>query len=378
MPMLDTPPHHQATRFEELDSLRAIAALGVIAWHYTHGFHASPAASLLAPFYGRGLLMVDFFFVLSGFVLAKAFWVDRRSHQLGANVLARVSRMYPLHLAMLCAVAAMQWLLVSGLNSPPFVYTLNDGYHFVLHLLLLNESGLQHGFSFNAPSWSISTEFLVNLVFLALITLPRRAAAWSMAVVGAAAIGTMVSRGLINGTMAFGWVDNDLVRTAAGFFVGVLLERIHARLKAPGRAERLAWDAVAVGTAAVVMVYMASGSATNAADLGSCFVGFPLIITGVLRGQFVRSALQVRPLTYLGQISYSIYLVHFPVQLALHVASVGLSIPVSYGSVTVLGAYLLAVVVVASITYKTIEMPGKALLLGLRERRKISASNAAR
>jgi peptidoglycan/LPS O-acetylase OafA/YrhL len=199
-----------------------------------------------------------------------------------------------------------------------------------------------------------------------------------MAVVGAAAIGTMVSRGLINGTMAFGWVDNDLVRTAAGFFVGVLLERIHARLKAPGRAERLAWDAVAVGTAAAVMVYMASGSATNAADMGSCFVGFPLIITGVLRGQFVRSALQVRPLTYLGQISYSIYLVHFPLQLALHVASVGLSIPVSYGSVIVLGAYLLAVVVVASITYKAIEMPGKALLLGLRERRKLSASNAAR
>ena len=53
-----------AERFLELDSLRAIAAVGVIFWHYRYNFNAAPFDHVLAPFYSRGLLMVDFFFVL--------------------------------------------------------------------------------------------------------------------------------------------------------------------------------------------------------------------------------------------------------------------------------------------------------------------------
>ena len=131
---------------------------------------------LMAPFYRHGELLVDFFFVLSGFVLARAYWNDQRSATFANNVRERIARMYPLHFATLCAVAVMQWILVNRLASPPFVYLFNDTYDFALNLLLLNRTGLERGFSFNGPSWSISTEFVVNILFLAAIALPRNIA----------------------------------------------------------------------------------------------------------------------------------------------------------------------------------------------------------
>ncbi|MCO1384488.1 acyltransferase family protein [Burkholderia multivorans] len=68
-------------RLHELDSLRGLAALGVVAWHYTNHMKASPLSFIFAPFYKHGLLMVDFFFVLSGYVLARAYWNETRSEQ---------------------------------------------------------------------------------------------------------------------------------------------------------------------------------------------------------------------------------------------------------------------------------------------------------
>ena len=167
------PRSREPTRLHELDSLRALAAIGVVGWHYASHFGAAPLPSLMAPFYRHGDLLVDFFFVLSGFVLARAYWNDQRSATFTNNVRDRIARMYPLHFATLCAVGVMQWILVNRLSSPPFVYLFNDTYDFVLNLLLLNRTGLERGFSFNGPSWSISTEFVVNVLFLAAIALPR-------------------------------------------------------------------------------------------------------------------------------------------------------------------------------------------------------------
>ncbi|QWF19054.1 acyltransferase family protein [Lysobacter capsici] len=354
-------PGPSAGRFEELDSLRAIAALGVICWHYVNAFKSAPFGHVLAPFYGRGLLMVDFFFVLSGFVLAKAFWTDGRSVKFGENLVARVARIYPLHLAMLIFVALLQWALVHRLNAPPFVYVNNDAYNFTLNLLLLNGSGLQNGYSFNAPSWSISTEMIVNVVFLALIVMPRKAASVAMTLVAAAAIATVAVRGVLNGTMAFGWIDNELVRTAAGFFVGVGTYALFRRIRP---LPSIAADLVVVVVSAAAYVYMATPGITGkAGDFLLCLVGFPVLIIAVVHSRMVKAVLSTRPLVYLGALSYSIYLVHFPLQLSIHLADVsGLADP-NYASRWFFVLFIGLVIAVAHVTYRAIEMPGKAAIL---------------
>lgn len=361
-----------AGRFDELDSLRAIAALGVIGWHYVHAFGAAPFGHVLAPFYGRGLLMVDFFFVLSGFVLARAFWNDQRSPQFAENLKARVARIYPLHLVMLFAVVGMQAALSFGLGQEPFVYKHNTPYNFGLNILLLNGSGLQNGFSFNAPSWSISTEFLVNLAFLAMIVAPRRVAAGAMAVAGSLAAAAMVSRGLINATPAFGWIDNDLVRTAAGFFVGVAAHGIYRRVPPP---PSILADLASIAIAAASFVYLAGYVGWgNTGDVLTCLVGFPILIVSVVHSRLVRAALSAKWIVYLGTISYSIYLVHFPLQLAVHILDVSGTYAPNYSSRWFFLGFISAVVLTASATYRLVELPGKVLALRLLRRRHLDAA----
>ena len=85
-------PGGETVRLHQLDSLRALAAIGVVVWHYSGHFDATPLPSLLAPFYRRGDLLVDFFFVLSGFVLARAYWNERRGANFAGNVRERLAR----------------------------------------------------------------------------------------------------------------------------------------------------------------------------------------------------------------------------------------------------------------------------------------------
>lgn len=346
-------------RYRELDAMRAIAALGVICWHYVNTYHATPLGHVLAPFYGRGLLMVDFFFVLSGFVLGRAFWTETRAPLFANNIRSRIARLYPLHLCTLMVVAAMQWYLTAHLRRPPFIYANNDCYHLALNLVLLNSSGLEHGFSYNAPSWSISTEFLINILFLGFIATSRKTALWMVWLACAASVATMIVRGVINGTPAFGWISNDLVRTAAGFFVGVLTFRLHRLI---GKRAPVAWDVASVALIAICLVYLAARKWANLGDLLVCYIVYPATILSLIRSHFVRAMLCVRPMVYLGEISYSIYLVHFPLLLGIHLWSSVTGIDAPANSSIYLVGFLLAVVVVAGLTYRWIEMPSRRFI----------------
>jgi peptidoglycan/LPS O-acetylase OafA/YrhL len=347
-------------RFHELDSLRAIAALGVICWHYVGAFGASPFSSVLAPFYGRGLLMVEFFFVLSGFVLTLAFWQVDRQAKFNSNVMARIGRLYPLHIATLLAVACMQWWVVSGLHSKPFVYTFNDVYHFVLNLFLIHATGLEQGGSFNAPSWSISTEFWVNVIFLGLIAFPRRFGRALALLATAIGVTYLFANGLFSA-----WRLAALANTLACFFVGVTLYQIHARL--PAQSSALwgwLWTTLGVLSIAWSAIYLSRGSLySNAGDAVLCCIVFPCLIISSVRSPLLQRGLRIRPLVYLGEISYSIYLVHFPVQLALHCWSVWSGTPLPVDNRWFFVGFFGLVIAVASATYYLIENPGRRWLL---------------
>lgn len=348
-------------RLHELDSLRALAAIGVIGWHYTNHFQASPLAYLMAPFYRHGLLFVDFFFVLSGFVLARTYWTDDRSPEFALNARDRVARMYPLHLAMLLSVALMQWLLVHRLSGEPFVYTFNDKRDFVLHLFLLNRTGLERGWSFNAPSWSISTEIIVNMLFLAAIAARRRMAAVLLSVGFVIALAVVLRNGLISNNTVLG-IDNDIFRTIVGFVLGVALYRIDVGLIERAKLKQGFCDLLAAGAVAGVLYYCARGQFTRYSDLSIAVLCFPAVIIGATRGGIVKGFLRLPPLVYLGAISYSIYLVHFPLQLAIHTAGVATGIRMPYANAFFLVGFMVATIALASITYRLIELPGKRLI----------------
>lgn len=351
----------EPNRLHELDSLRALAAIGVIALHYSSNFGAAPLPLLMTPFYRHGELLVDFFFVLSGFVLARAYWNDRRSVTFANNVRERIARMYPLHFATLCAVGVMQWILVNRLNSPPFVYLFNDTYDFVLNLLLLNRTGIERGFSFNGPSWSISTEFVVNVLFLAAIALPRNIVRVGLFALFAVLLAVILKGGLISDAAARG-PANDVFRTIVGFCCGVLLHHVHSHWLSRINLNRGFADGLAIAGASGFLCYSAKGELAGLFHLVVVAICFPALIVGAIHGWVVKWVLTLPPLVYLGTISYSIYLVHFPLQLGVHLASVVFLIQMPYDSAIFLVGFFFAIVGLASITYRLIEVPGKELL----------------
>ncbi|MBN6732450.1 acyltransferase family protein [Burkholderia multivorans] len=355
-------------RIHELDSLRGLAAIGVIAWHYTNHFHASPFPALMAPFYRHGLLLVDFFFVLSGFVLARTYWNERRAGDLVANIRDRIARLYPLHFATLCLVAAMQWLLVHSFREPAFVYTFNDKYDFFLNLFLLNRTGLERGWSFNAPSWSISTEFIVNTAFLFCISTRRRASEVLLAVFLTISAIVILRNGLISNARTIG-IDNDIFRATLGFGVGVILFRISGSLERI-RAAKPICDAIALTSISCFLYYCAKSPLSNTSDLAMMLICFPLLIVSATRGALVKKLLRLPPLVFLGTISYSIYLVHFPLQLAMHTIGVASGRELPYASRALFAVFMAVTVFVSWITYRSIELPGKNVMRKLLGRRR--------
>ena len=79
-------------------------------------------------------------------------------------IILRLSRLYPLHLLTLFIMLFLQ-LLYNYLNDSYFIYEGNNFKNFILNFLLIDQWGFTTQWSFNNPSWSISVEFLLYIIF---------------------------------------------------------------------------------------------------------------------------------------------------------------------------------------------------------------------
>ncbi|MBW2293283.1 MAG: acyltransferase, partial [Deltaproteobacteria bacterium] len=300
----------RSTRLRELDSLRGIAACGVLFWHYSAHFHAKPLEGLFAGFYRSGFYAVDFFFVLSGLVLARAYGTEARRGRLAENIVKRIARMFPLHIATLVLVALGQWILTAVIEQRHFVVANNDLYHFLLNLGLAQFLGLQSGFSFNSPAWSISTEFYVNVAYLAVLASGRRIIPIATTILLASFV-LILATG--DGALAIVNMDRHpaamLTRTAYGFFTGVLLYEVVFCRSHLWKPNTVYFDiGFAVSVAALLAGALGYLRFPPHVEMASVLVGFPLLIICTSQGRLFKRVLRLRPLTYLGDISYSIYL----------------------------------------------------------------------
>ena len=178
-----SPEPKRPDRFYSLDVLRGVAALSVVFFHWEHFFYAGttwnkfsvknlPLADWIAVLYTKGWLAVDLFFCLSGFIF---YWLYSRSVSEGIIgpakfAVLRFSRLYPLHLVTLLFVALCQKFLIDT-NGSYFVFAFNDSKHFLLNLFFASSWGLEGGYSFNGPSWSVSVEILLYALFFVLCRL---------------------------------------------------------------------------------------------------------------------------------------------------------------------------------------------------------------
>ncbi|MCE7059888.1 acyltransferase [Dyadobacter sp. CY343] len=214
-------------RFEVLDIFRGLFASLVFLFHLAP-FAATPIIN--NSFIANSDMFVDFFFVLSGFVIAYSYQAISSVSEVKLFLKKRFLRIYPLHLFMLLAFVIIEfgkkmitaYVKVNNPNDPD-----NNIYTFITSLFLLNSTPVfdPKDVSWNIPSWSISAEMVSYIVF-ALLTL-------CVFIVGAgkiknwfyALVVILASIWLISVQTGFKidfTFDYGFLRGAIGFFLGAL------------------------------------------------------------------------------------------------------------------------------------------------------------
>lgn len=155
------------TYFSTLTPLRGIAALLTVVFHVS--LMVGPLVNHTQVL-SRMYLMVDFFFVLSGFIMCHVYG-DLFSGKVTMPAfkkftIARFARVYPLHFITLLYTVILFYVSAKlGIPKVPVLQVENSGYTIVTNLLLLQSMNLHHWFSWVHASWSISTEWWAYMVF---------------------------------------------------------------------------------------------------------------------------------------------------------------------------------------------------------------------
>ena len=353
-----------------LVGVRAFAAASVVAWH------ALPIFMLMFPgvtarenvVFGFAVLAVDFFFMLSGFILTEKYLtvLSRPSWSAARYFYTlRFARIWPVHAAMVVAFTAASVVALRG-----FGFTLTnvdeDPLNIVMNLLLLN--GVPPATSINGPAWSIGVEVgayavfpLVALVLARFRTAPVAFALAAILLVSGATIYGSVFDGAGHTTLTYGlpWT-----RITLAFLSGAMLN-VGWRCMTRGRYGR-GWDVVVIVAAVVASVTTVvtgwSGPFVIPV-IAYPFLGLAVLASAGATG-VVGRLLGSGPIEWCGRLSYSIYMTHFLVVTSTLWAlkrwdAETFDLPVR---VLVLGLSAALVAVIAIVTYYVVEEPARHVI----------------
>ncbi len=357
--------------FVTLDALRGLCALFVAGGHLRTSGHLSQLPML----HGIGR-WVDFFFVLSGFVIAHSAFamLAEQPHRTPGFIVRRVGRIWPLHAVMLILLVGYQCALLvanrHGFVHEPVAFT--DRY--APALLPANFGMVQVWLglpypSWNIPAWSISAEFAAYLVFALALWMMRARGRWFflLLAVGSGALAVIWTPHVMGNDSNFA-----VLRCLFGFSTGVVAHWLWShrpdwRLPLPGFAEPLML---------VIAFGVVSLMPRTCATLFVPIFALTVLVFAQEQGWLSR-AMGGTGGRLLGRYSYAIYIIHFLIAtLILSFAAVAPKLGISavttghIGTVTaivgppflmdlLLIGYLALIVALAAISFRVIENPAR-------------------
>jgi len=355
MTPVQTPPDLRA-----LTGLRFLAALWVVL--YTAWPHLD--VSWVPVAVTKGYLGVEVFFVLSGFILSHVYLeaAGQRRYSYGGFLWARIARVYPLHLVTLFGMVALGIAgTAAGLSIDG---SLTDWRALPAHLTMTHAWGLAPTSAFNHPSWSISAEWFAYLTFPAYAFV-----AWRMrerpvmAVLGAvvlalgiyAAFQPLAGFSLTEATFRWG-----ALRIVPCFALGCALYLVHRRAPIP----------YAGPVALISGVAMLASASLGLWDPVTVLLAGSLILGLGSLGNARAGLLGSKAGVYLGEISYSIYMVCAPVLLVMtNVAARLTGTEDKRFHIIVWLVLVAAIPLTAMVTYQLVERPCRKALREVADRR---------
>jgi peptidoglycan/LPS O-acetylase OafA/YrhL len=382
------------TRYRVLDAWRGICACLVAFVHVpvAHGWQGANA-------FHNMQLFVDFFFVLSGFVICFAYgWRMKGDRDWQGFMIRRFGRVYPLHVAALAGFIVLELAkAVTGLfttlpmdgapfTGPRSIATL------VSNLVMTQSFGLHGMTSWNGPAWSIGVEFYTYAVFAAavLIAGARSSVFLALAVLGLAVMA------LFSPLWLFATHDFGFWRCLYGFFLGCLVCNLIGGISRSAVPVRLAVNAgwtrmpsatvVEIAAVALLIAYILL-TGLNASSLAAPVVFAGIIAIFAAESGAISRVLLTAPAQALGLWSYSIYMIHMLLYAVLKIVMTalasakifGISSPVSepvklwtlggpIGDAALVAVYLGLVLVLAKYSFEWIEAPARAWFAQLADR----------
>jgi len=348
----------KADRMEVLDAMRGVAALLVVLFHVRQ----------FVPLVASGYLAVDFFFVLSGLVIAQTYG-HRLAGAMGFAEFARVRiiRMYPLFLVGLIlaigrALGQLAMHVPDGLSATQLVLAV------VFELFMLPSPVDQRLFALNEPGWSLFFELLINLVYAAaLVKANVKALVAFVVLAGLVLLVAAFSEGSLGTGFTWDAFHWGLARVSYSFAVGVLICRLNLH-----RRFRLGRGFFVIPLAALTAVLVVSPPAPYTAfyDAGVVLLMSPLL---VVLGASCTTTNGFRPMArLLGDTSYAIYATHYPLLFMVAFAMRKLDIAPALW----LPGFLLLMIALAALLNRFYDEPVRRWLLGVTRPRPTWATQA--
>lgn len=311
---LSAKPHYPI-----LDGLRGVAAIIVVTFHLTEPLGTGHLDILV----NHGYLAVDFFFLLSGFVIGYAYDDRWRKMTIGTFLKRRFERLQPMVVLGMTLGAigfyftdSTIWPLIHTIPLWKMLLVMLIGYTILPIPLSMDIRGWQEMHPLNSVGWSLFFEYIANILYAVGI---RKFSKTALGVFVFIAGLTLAHLAITSpaGDVSGGWTLNEehlrigFIRTMYPFFAGLLLSRIAkpARIR-----NAFLWCSLLV---AVVLYMPRIGGAEhlwmNGLYESICIIIiFPLIVYMGASG-VIHSQTEHRICKFLGDVSYPLYLVHYPI-----------------------------------------------------------------
>jgi len=334
-----------------LTGLRGLAALVVFFAHYAFNAQIPELDSFYYIFFWHSEA-VDFFFVLSGFVLSFAYRIEAKKIDWINYISARISRIYPLYLFSLLFVAALGFLAALKRGHWASDLSFSD---FIRQLLMINAFPfIGTGRHWNFPAWSISVEFFLYLFVFPIAVYISRIKSLLFISINLLCFSILIY-GIHNEWFGhISWVNQMVLRGVFGFLSGSMVYLTYVKHKQITEFFQKIADVPYVVFLAIIVL-----SAYGKGLFSSLVFIFPVLILSFTAEKSLSAKLFATPImVFLGDISYSVYLFHIPISKFILGLYPGL--PNDYPVQWCVGG-IFTVISTSAILYAKLELPAKKI-----------------
>lgn len=340
-------------RIKSADALKGLGALCIAGiTHYEQCFSVTEHLSLWQQY---ALVAVEMFFLLSGFLISVGYRdrITARSVSFGSFMCKRIKHVYPLFLLSTIAVAALE-ILYRRATGVLFKQDAFDIWYFLQNVFLMQGGISFDVYSFNTPCWFIGTITVMYMLYYFVTYISSRKGENRTVYCVLSAILVLLGFWFYarNGSGAiFNYFK--LGRGLVSFFMGVLMREIYE--KAPKRAQ-VSFSILLILVYAI-FEWRASRWTGARGDIMmyAAFFVIPALVWVSFCMPGVKHVLSIAPLTWLGKISMSIYVWHFPLLLILDLLKSQGILTIDFGTALGWGIYMLVLLAIAVISYFLLE-----------------------